>query len=402
MKLFIILITLWFPLSSQVVETTPGYEWELVQEEAISSSLRALVWSKPSRDKSSRLIYYKRPAAGYKKKYEFMNKDNETAIFGGPFLTGTETLMQGKRAILRGTLTLDGVPVDHIPEGEHGKWHYQIVDFNNNVLANVDFNKPSVKFFAAFDGGEFAGIDYNKRELHLVIPSKNIYKVISVSKVPLGYDYGYEDLGDNGDLHFDWRDARFHIILNSDGEILWKRETKDFTYVISSNDGQRMALIKHKETRARGEIEIVDRYGNTICEFNSEYSVSRDFFTPDNQRIILVSSHDYKKINFYDTNTGDLINTMVFRGFHPVKEVTYSPEKDLLFVMHSYPSTKEGNRYISVFPVIGSAKEPLWKYDLGPFNIYDGEFDTHLSVSNDGTEITTYSNGSLKIFRIRQ
>ncbi len=62
-----------------------------------------------------------------------------------------------------------------------------------------------------------------------------------------------------------------------------------------------------------------------------------------------------------------------------------------------------GERVVSVYHLDGSAKFPVWEYDMGTFDRMDQDnyaSATHVSISHDGKEITAYSNGWLRRFRL--
>lgn len=419
--LFLLLVSVQFASAQINKRPKPVFNknlsYNLIEEETIGKFYNG-VWSKPEQSKSSRLVLYKtEKMISGKKKSVMVSKTSGKNVF-----TGSEWLTANKQAYVKAK-NFDGPPYQL----------YEIYDLDGKLLSTVEFNKPNtygwdgpyksviwtVKPYYYFDDGQFGGVDFEEGKFHIVIPSKNIYKEIPVFEPPiqleydeaLPHDFAYDP--QNKDMFIsvrarsrwdvkDKKSAYVYLLIDENGNVLWRREKPTMTWSMMSPNGEYMVLFTEEKGKDfEGEVEIIRRDGSTVSTINTHFSVGMDKFSED-ENIIGFIEND-KRVRIYDVQTGELLNIFTFNGFRPVKEIAINHQKGLLYVLRNYPTAfPEGNRYVNIYELNGSAKIPLWEYDLGAFNRNRDDFigGSHLSISNDGEEITVYSNGMLRIFRM--
>jgi len=374
-------------------------------------------WSKPEQNRSSRLLHYtaEKVISGKKKDVLFSKASGKNVVTGSYWLT------VNKQAYVKAK-HFDGPPYQL----------YEIYDLNGNLLSTVEFNKPNtfgwdgpyekviwtVKPYFFFDDGQYIGVDFDPGVLHFVNPNLNVYKEIPIFDPLVVLEENIDVCGNqynpqNQDIfvylwaksRWDVEDKKFAyvcLLIDENGNVLWRREKPTMTWSMMSPNGEYMVLFTEERGKDfEGEVEIIRRDGTTVSTINTCFSTSKDRFSEDMKVIGFREKH--KRINIYDVQTGELLNTFTFNGFRPVKEIAINHQKNLLYVLRNYPSAfPEGNRYVNIYALDGSAKIPLWEFDMGEFNRKRDDFigGTHLSISNDGEEITAYSNGMLRRFRM--
>ncbi|NQT23761.1 hypothetical protein HQ585_00240 [candidate division KSB1 bacterium] len=391
--------------------------YSIAEEEKIGKFYDG-AWSKPEQSKSSRLLHYKtEKMISGKKKDVLFSKASGKNIF-----TGSGWLTVNKQAYVKAK-NFEGPPYQV----------YEIYDLNGKLLSTVEFNKPNtfgwdgpyksviwtVKPYYYFDDGQFGGVDFEEGMFHIVNPSKNIYKEIPVliPPIPIKYRLGVSrkraynsqtkdmfvllEARSRWDVE-DKKIAYVCLLIDENGNVLWRREKPTMTWSMMSPNGEYMVLFTEERGKDfEGGVEIIRRDGSTVSTINTCFSTSMDRFSEDMKLIGFREKH--KRINIYDVQTGELLNTFTFNGFRPVKEIAINHQKNLLYVLRNYPAAfPEGNRYVNIYALDGSAKIPLWEFDMGAFNRKKDDYinPTHLSISNDGEEITAYSNGMLRRFRM--
>jgi len=382
--------------------------YNVTEEEKIAKFYDG-AWSKPEQNKSSRLLHYTTEKMISGEKMDVMvSKASGKNIF-----TGSNWFTANNQAYVKAK-NFDGPPYQVS----------EIYDLNGKLLSTVEFNKPNtfgwdgpyesviwtIKPYYYFDDGQFGGVDFEEGMFHIVNPSKNVYKEIPVFKppIPLEYDEGlnhdYAYNSQNKDMFISIRArsrwdvdtkkfAFVYLLIDEKGNVLWRREKPTMTWSMISPNGEYMVLFTEERGKDfEGDVEIIRRDGSTVSTINTHFSVSRDRFSEDENIIGFIENDE--RVRIYDVQTGELLNIFTFNGFRPVEEIAINHQKYLLYT--------EGNRYVNIYALDGSAKIPLWEFDMGAFNRKRDDFigGTHLSISNDGEEITAYSNGMLRIFRM--
>lgn len=162
-------------------EDSTSYSWSMVQEVIIDSNFAGFVWSEPTPAQSSRLKYYVQPAPEFgKNALVTVDAVSQNIFLDADKANGHDAITRSGKAIIRNTITNNGVPVTQTWEGGKFEFHYQILDLNKNVISEVKFNKPDVEMYCMFDDGQYIGVDYQIGLLHIVIPKKNIYSVVPI------------------------------------------------------------------------------------------------------------------------------------------------------------------------------------------------------------------------------
>jgi len=383
--------------------------YALIKEEPITLKVSPTIWSRPTEDQSSRLLYYKKPAPDLgPRKYVLVSKVTGKRFFENTISWPTV----GKGALL--AYKLDA----------NGKKEYEaIYDFDGNMLSKIKFDSTDkVAPMYYFDDGQYIGVDYYTGMFHVVNPSRKVYKKIPILDPPAALDYEMGLTHDDGMLydpihqdmfisisarsHYSLPEKRYayvNLLIDRDGKVLWRRNKHRLTWATMSPDGEYVALFNEDPGKDfEGPVEIIRRDGVTICTIHTPFSVSVDKFSEDSRIIGFRDKH--KKYRLYDVSTGQLLNVFVFRGFNPIEDVAINHRLGILAVLRSDPSALAGHRVVSVYPLDGSAKKPLWEYDLGSFDRKSEDYANvrHLSISKNGKEITAYSNGNLSIFRLQE
>ncbi|MBS1272191.1 MAG: hypothetical protein MAGBODY4_01331 [Candidatus Marinimicrobia bacterium] len=293
---------------------------------------------------------------------------------------------------------------------------YILYDRNGDRLGPLKFRQENVYLEAMYGNGAYIGrTDTGK--LHIVHLGQDIYKVVDV--LAAGEEYYCPTYGCTGggafietteDMLFEYPKRKngkimsdFYLI-SKNGEILWKRSYNgEVVYNVLSPDGSYVALMYtipvQKETwdeprivPFEGEVEIIRRDGTTVSTFQTGFSSSRDQFSQDNEYILFREQHQVIKI--FAVQTGELVNRILFPGSRPVEEVVLNKPLGVIAVLRNVTSGWGGERRITVVPIEGTAKRPVWEYSLGEFDRRSDDFShfTHLSISHDGSEISVLSN----------
>lgn len=406
--LFIILISILHP------QEYTALSYQVVEQDTVMISVSSTIWSKPNENQSARLLYYKKSATDLGSKKEVLVARNTgERLFENTISWPTV----GSQAFLVYELN------------ETGKKELEaIYDVNGNLLSKIEFDSTSRvsgggrKAYYYFDDGQYGGVDFYTGLFHIVNPERDVYKKIPVldPPVPLDYEMGlthqdgilydpmHQDMfiSISARSHYTIPEKRYayvNLLLDKDGNVLWRRNKPRWTWAAMSPGGQYVTLFNEENGKDfEGPVEIIRRDGVTITTINTPFSVSRDKFSEDNKLIGFRDKH--KKYRIYDVQTGELLNIFVFRGLHPIEDVAINNRLGILVVLRSDPSTLAGNRFVSVYPLDGSAKRPLWELDMGEFDRHSDNYasEAYVSISNNGKEITAYSNGHLRVFRLQE
>lgn len=367
--------------------------WSLTKKDSIGNEIGTMYWSDASERKSSRLIYFISQARESGKD-ELINADSRKPIKSYESDYYSDYLTESGNAFIRRTMFLNGKPVRRLVDGE-GMKHYEIYDINSNLLTRVEFNNNSIYFFCGFDDGQYIGLDYQQKQIHYVYPTKEIYRVITPQIMPHTTVSGVYYNSYSKDIHI-YNPNNAHLVINEQGDIIWELQTESRSNCKFSYNGEYMALLlDNKDGTNSNKVQIYNRSGQMISSFVTGTHAGKDFFTADNKHLLVTDN--WKIVKLFDIANGELVQECMLNNFRPVYEVAYSIEKQLIFILHSDTNPFEGDMLLSVFPVGGNSKRPAWQYNLGYFK--RKEYDTHLSVSHDGTQITAYSQGKITILQ---
>jgi len=371
--------------------------WGLVSEDSVFLDIDPVIWSRPSEEHSSRLLYYKRPAPELGlNAMEMVSWETGVRLFGRTEKGEIDPLPPNYRALLKTQSVDSGVAKT-------------IYDLNGNLLSTITFDSPDVQDQYYFDNGEYIGVDYKRGFFHVVIPVRGIYRKIPALDSPnaLDYDTGISSRHVLYDpIHRDMciglaARSRYSVkakgfvyislLIDQEANVLWRREKPGLAYAIQSPNGQYVALLCGNNFQ--GEVEIIQRDGATVSTIQTAFSVSWDAFSEDGQKIAFKDSQ-YGQVRVYDVSTGALLNTFSLSG---LVELALSNRSNLLVAL--------SDDAVRVYPLDDPSSRPLWEYVMGPIQRRDAKNypgETHVSISHNGREITAYSNGWLRIFRMAE
>jgi len=162
--------------SSVAFSQSSTIAYDLIHEENIMLKVSPTIWSRPTEDHSSRLLYYKKPAPDLgARKYVLVSKTTGRRLFEQDQVW----LTAGKQALLVYKLDANGM-----------KQFEAIYDFNGKMLSRIEFDSTAgVAPMFYFDDGQYIGVDYYTGLFHVVNPSKNVYKKIPVFDKPSKLEY---------------------------------------------------------------------------------------------------------------------------------------------------------------------------------------------------------------------
>ena len=396
---------------------TSKRNYSVVEEENIGKIYNP-VWSTSDESKSSRLLHYKTQK-------EISGKIEDVLVskqFKKDIFLGNGWLTTGKQAFVKAKY-FDGPPYQV----------YEIYNLNGKLLSTVQFNKPNkfgwdgpykktiwtVKPYFFFDDGQYVGIEYNSGVLHFVNPPKNVYKEIPIFNPVVGLEEDTEVSGSqynpqNQDIFiYLWAKSRWDVkekkfayvclLINNNGNVLWRREKPTMTWSKMSPDGKYVVLFTvDKGKDFEGDVEIIDREGNTISTINTRFSVGMDNFSEDGNLIGFLE--EYKRIKIFSVQSGELINTInITNETRFVEEFAINNKNNLLVVLGTTPpAVSDGKCLVSVYDLNSGSRVPVWEYDMGSYNRKSKNFvgGAHVSISGNGEEISAFSNGVYKKLKL--
>lgn len=390
----------YFTIGFSLFLSLSGYaqsDWVLVEEmEFPMGDIYSVIYKAPTWEESERLLYWGvwGPGADGSRVFREVNR------FGEELYNSADT----GRTYLVNSPANAPVMLEHL----HSPHEYHILDFDGNVIATKSFQNRSEGILAFFPKGITISRDgYFPHRFYYSNPSKGIndkeFALAAMAPEIVWNEYwgGFFNSYTDAVLTIfkpDLGSKNIVTYLDANGNVLWERLKHGWTWADLSLDGGRIALI----TGMVGEpsrIEIVSPAGGTLAEFEAVISRKADAFSQTGEYLVLTDG--LYRITVYRAETGEIIKSFIPAGsVNPVRSTAVDDDADLLYVIRQ-DDPRSGNRYLEAYPVTTPGFEPVWSYDLGPFDLsISGQYNlTRLTMSGDGHEMTVIHGNRQMIFR---